>query len=71
VNIVAGPNKKVRVNDEEVLYELLQKNEYSSDSEISVKFLSCGEQCVSPDKEENISDSSSMQHGIWAKSGAE
>jgi hypothetical protein len=79
VNIVAGPNKEMHVNDEEVLYELLQENEYSdiseiecsSDSEIDGKFLSCGEESVSSDEEENISDSSSMQHGIWVKSGAE
>jgi hypothetical protein len=30
-----------------------------------VKILSCGEQSVRSD------DSSSMQHGIWAKAGAE
>jgi hypothetical protein len=52
----------------DVLYELLQKNEYndiseseySSDSEINVKILSCGEQSVSSDEEENVSDNSSM-----------
>jgi hypothetical protein len=50
---MAGPNKKMCVSDEEVLYELLQENEYSdiserkysSDSEINVKILSCDEQC--------------------------
>jgi hypothetical protein len=44
---VAGPSKKMRVSDE-VLYELLQENEYSdiseseysSDSEINVKIWS-------------------------------
>jgi hypothetical protein len=32
VNILAGPNKMC-VSDEEVLYELLQENEYSDISE--------------------------------------
>jgi hypothetical protein len=32
--------------------------------------LSCGEQSVSSDEEENVSDNSSMQHHKWAKSGA-
>jgi hypothetical protein len=36
-----------------------------------VKILPCGEQSVSSDEEENVSGNSSMQHGIWAKSGAE
>jgi hypothetical protein len=36
-----------------------------------LKILFCGEQIVSSDEEENGNDSSSMQHGIWAKSGAE
>jgi hypothetical protein len=46
----------MRVSDEEVLYELLEENEYSysdiseseysSDSEINVKMLSRGEQSV-------------------------
>jgi hypothetical protein len=36
----------------------------NSGSEINVKILSCCEQCVCSD-EENASDSSSMQHGIW------
>jgi hypothetical protein len=31
----------------------------------------CSEQNVSSDEEENVGDNSSMQHGIWAKSGAE
>jgi hypothetical protein len=70
---------KMRVSDEEVLYELLQENEYSdiaeskysSDSEINVKISSCSEQSVSSNEEENVGDNSSMQHGIWAKSGAE
>jgi hypothetical protein len=34
-----------------VLYELLQENECSSDSEINVKISSCGEQSVSSDEE--------------------
>jgi hypothetical protein len=33
--------------------------------------VSCGEQSVSSDEEDNVSDNSSMQHGIWAKSCAE
>jgi hypothetical protein len=36
-----------------------------------VKILSCGEQSVSSDEGENVSDNSTVQHGIWAKSGAE
>jgi hypothetical protein len=36
-----------------------------------VKISSCGEQSVSYDEQENVSDNSSMQHDIWAKSGAE
>jgi hypothetical protein len=40
-------------------------------SEINVKIPSWGEQSVTSHEEENISDNSSMQHGIWAKSGAE
>jgi hypothetical protein len=36
-----------------------------------VKLSSCGEQSVTSTEEENVSDNSSMQHGIWAKSGAE
>jgi hypothetical protein len=43
----------------------------SSDSVINVKILSCDEQSVSSDKEENVSDKCNMQHGIWTKSGAE
>jgi hypothetical protein len=75
---MAGPSKKVLVSDE-VLYKLFQENEYSvisetkysNDSEINMNILSCGEQSVGYDKEDSASDSSSMQHGIWAKSGAE
>jgi hypothetical protein len=75
---MAGPSKKMHVSDEEVLYKLCKRintviflSEYSSDSEINVKSSSCCEQSVSSDEEENVCDSSSMQHGIWAKSGAE
>jgi hypothetical protein len=68
---MASPSKKMRVSDEEVLCELLQENEYSdvseggysSDSEINVNILSCGEQ--------SVSNSNSMQPDIWANSGAE
>jgi hypothetical protein len=75
---MAGSNKKMCVSDE-VLYELLQENEYSDisegeysgDSEINMEISSCGEQSISSDQEESFSDDSSMQHGIWAKSGAE
>jgi hypothetical protein len=74
-----GPRKKVHVSDEVVLNELLQEDEYSdvseseynSDSEINVNISLGGEQSVSSDEAENISDSSSMQHGIWTKSDAE
>jgi hypothetical protein len=66
------------VSDEKLLYELLQENgcsdmsvsECSSDSEINVKISSCCEQSVSSDEEENVSDNSSIQHGIWTKSGS-
>jgi hypothetical protein len=72
---MAGPSKKMCVSDE-ILYELLQKNEYcdiseneySSDSEVNVKILSCGEHSVSCDEEEYVSDNSSMWHGMWKKS---
>jgi hypothetical protein len=36
-----------------------------------VKISPRGEQSVSSDEEENVSDNSSMQHGMWAKSAAE
>jgi hypothetical protein len=69
----------MRVSDEQMLRDLLQDNEYSdisesvysSDSKMNVKISSCGEQSVSSDEEENGSDNSSMQHGIWAMSGGE
>jgi hypothetical protein len=75
---MAGPSKKMHVSDE-VFYELLQENEYSgiseseysSDSEVNVKILSCGEHSVSSDEAENVSDNSSMQLDVWANSGAE
>jgi hypothetical protein len=44
---------------------------YNSDSIINVKILSYGEQSVSSDEEEHVSDNRSKQHGICAKSGAE
>jgi hypothetical protein len=55
---MAGSSQKMHANDE-VLYELLQENEYrdtsesrcSSDSEINVKISSCGEHSVSSDEE--------------------
>jgi hypothetical protein len=51
VNFMAGPSKKMRVNDE-LLYGLLpgkeycdnSESDYSSNSEINVEILSCGEQ---------------------------
>jgi hypothetical protein len=68
---MTGPNKKMCVSDEEVLYEPLQENEYSdipeseysSDSEINVKIFACGEQSVSSDEEEDVSDNS--KHAVW------
>jgi hypothetical protein len=71
VNIVAGPSKKMHVSDIGAMW-ILQENECSdisesecsSDSEINVKISSCGEQSVSCDEEENISDNSSTQNGI-------
>jgi hypothetical protein len=74
---MAGSSKKMHVNDEVVFYELLQENEYndisesmcSTDTEIYVKIVSYDEQSVSSD-EENMNDTSSMQHGICAMSGA-
>jgi hypothetical protein len=61
-----------------VFYELLQDNEYSdtseseysSDSEINVNISSGGEQSVSYDEAENVSDDSSMQPHIGANLGA-
>jgi hypothetical protein len=69
---MAGPSKKLHMSDE-VLYELLQKNEdndisegkYSSHSEVNMKILSYGEHSVNSD------DNSNIQHGVWAASGAE
>jgi hypothetical protein len=64
---------------DEVLYVLLQdfnecndisESEYSNDSEINVNISSCGEQCQS-EEDKTVSDKSSMQHGICAKSDAE
>jgi hypothetical protein len=74
---MVGPSQ-IYVSDE-ALYELLQENEYgdisksiySTDSEINMKILSCGEQSIRSNEEENVCDNSSLQHGIWAKSGAE
>jgi hypothetical protein len=72
---MAGPSKKMRVSDEVVLHEMLHSDisegVYSSESEINVKIYSCGEQSVRSNEEENVSDGSCMQHGIWAKPGAE
>jgi hypothetical protein len=70
---MAVPSKKMHVSDEEVFYELLQENEYSefSDSEINVKISSGGEQSVSFDEAENISDNNCIQPDVWANSGAE
>jgi hypothetical protein len=75
---MAGHRKKMRVSDE-VLYELLQENEYGdiseseycSDTQTNMNISPCCEQSVSSDDEKGVSDNSSMQHGIWAKSGAE
>jgi hypothetical protein len=36
-----------------------------------LKISSCGEQSVGSDGEEIVRDKSSIQHGIWAKSGAQ
>jgi hypothetical protein len=55
---------------QEIEYSNISESKYSSDSEINVK-ISCGEQSVSSDEEEDASDSSSMQHVTWAKSGHE
>jgi hypothetical protein len=57
VNIIAGASKKMRVSNDEVLYELLQENGrrdisesiYGSDNEINMNILSCGEHTVSSD----------------------
>jgi hypothetical protein len=71
VKIMVSPSKKTCVSDE-MLYELLQENEYSDtfDSEINMKTSSCGEQNISSDEEESVNDNSSMQNDTWAKSGA-
>jgi hypothetical protein len=76
---MAGPRRRMHLSDEEEICELLQENGYSditeskcsSDSEINGKIFSGGEQSVSSDEEESVSDSSSMRGGILAKSGAE
>jgi hypothetical protein len=75
---MTGPGKKMHVSVE-MLFELLQENEYcdvsenkyTSDSEIEVKILSSGEQSVISDEKEIVSDNSSMQNGMWADTGAE
>jgi hypothetical protein len=36
-----------------------------------MNILSCGEQSISSDEEENVSDNSSMQTDVWTNSGAE
>jgi hypothetical protein len=67
----------MRVSDEEV-FQLLQENEYtaisvseySSDSELNVKIWSGGEQSVSSDEAENVSDNNSMQPDVQANSEA-
>jgi hypothetical protein len=76
---MAGASKKMHASDEEVFYELLQENEssgtseseYSSDRKINVKILLGGEQSVSSDEAENVSDDSNIQPDLWANSGAE
>jgi hypothetical protein len=50
-------------------YSDISECECSSDSEINVKILSYRGQSVSSD-EKDVSDNSSMQHGICTKSGA-
>jgi hypothetical protein len=52
-------------------YSDIYESIYSSDNKINVKILSCDEQNVRSNDEENVSDSSSMQHGIWAKTASE
>jgi hypothetical protein len=42
VNIVAGPGKRMHVSD--VLCELLQGNECSTDCDMNMKVLSCSQQ---------------------------
>jgi hypothetical protein len=75
---MAYPSKTMRVSDEEVLYELLQENEYrdiseseyKSDREINVKISSVGEQSVTSYEAENVRDNSSMRPDVWANLGA-
>jgi type IV secretory pathway VirB4 component len=72
---MTGPSKMC-VSDK-VFYERLQENEYSdiseseysSDGEINVKILSGGEQTVSSDEAENVSNNSGMQPDVWKNSG--
>jgi hypothetical protein len=76
---MAGSSKKMGVSNEEVLYELLEENEYSgisasgyiSDTEINVNILLGGEQSVSSDEAESVSDSSSMGPDVWVDLGDE
>jgi hypothetical protein len=73
---MADPIKKMHVSDvvfyeQENEYSDIAESEYSSDSEINVKISSGGEQSVSSDEAENVSDSSSMQPDVWVNSGAE
>jgi hypothetical protein len=50
---------------------MVLQSEYSSVSEINMKILLGGEQSVSSDDAENVSDNSTMQLDAWANSGAE
>jgi hypothetical protein len=76
---MAGSSNKMHAGDEEVLYELLQEDEcsdiseseYSCDNEINMNISSGGEQSVSSDEAENVSDNNSMQLDEWANSDAE
>jgi DNA gyrase inhibitor GyrI len=63
--------KKVAHDFRYDLCSYISDSEYSSDSEINVKISSGGEQSVSSDEAQNISNSSSMQPDVWANSGTE
>jgi hypothetical protein len=73
---MAGPSKKMRVNDE-VFYELLKGmntvifQRVNIVVTVNVKLSLGGEQGVSSDEAENVSDNSSMQSDVWANLGAE
>jgi hypothetical protein len=73
----------MRLDDEDICDELCTEDEFSvnsesefsgdsdCDSDMVMEFLSGSEQSDSSDDEDDVNDDSDMQHGTWAKVGAE